>query len=308
MQQAKKSHFQYISTIAHSGFITDVKICLKHNLLLLVNYSSGTVMVHNLTTREKMFDVNVGGYCYYVALDYTDPDCTLPCIISTSDSYGDCGLRKHSLDTKQLIWKGPCTLSSARGLYVDQEKKQVYVTERDSGLLRVFSCVDGSLVTQFKVGAVTDVTMSLGTLVVCDKDAGCIKFLSPTDGSLIRKIGENGESIGKLNYPRGVIVDPITRNLIVSDSDNHRIQIFTWNGEYLESVGKKGSGEAELNTPFGIVLNSITGELFVSDCYNYRVIVFKYDSLISGKSEVRFKNMLSKSLHESLLSDIEFSL
>ena len=55
--------------------------------------------------------------------------------------------------------------------------------------------------------------------------------------------------------------------------DNHRIQVFTANGEYISQFGKKGSGEGELNAPMGMAID--TNDLvYVSEWNNHRISIF----------------------------------
>ena len=54
-------------------------------------------------------------------------------------------------------------------------------------------------------------------------------------------------------YPRDVAFDS-AGNVYVADFDNHRIQVFTAEGQYLRQFGGEGSGDGELN-PTGICID-----------------------------------------------------
>ena len=59
----------------------------------------------------------------------------------------------------------------------------------------------------------------------------------------------------------------------MADSDNHRIQAFTANGEYIRQFGKKGNVKGELNDPRGIARDS-NDTVYVSEWYNDRISIF----------------------------------
>jgi sugar lactone lactonase YvrE len=54
------------------------------------------------------------------------------------------------------------------------------------------------------------------------------------------------------------------------DSRNHRIQVFTKDGEFLATCGKLGTGPVEFNMPWGIHIDA-NDDVFVADWKNNRV-------------------------------------
>ena len=75
-------------------------------------------------------------------------------------------------------------------------------------------------------------------------------------------------------YPQGLAFDTLGR-LYVSDTENHRIQVFTISGGtpvYWTTIGTgiAGTGNNQFNYPYHIALNS-ANELFVADSENHRV-------------------------------------
>ncbi len=61
--------------------------------------------------------------------------------------------------------------------------------------------------------------------MVCEKGGGHVSILSPS-GKKIRSFGTSGSGPGQFKYPHGIAVDG-EGNVLVADSDNHRIQQFT---------------------------------------------------------------------------------
>jgi DNA-binding beta-propeller fold protein YncE len=58
--------------------------------------------------------------------------------------------------------------------------------------------------------------------------------------------------------------------VIVVDSGNNRLQVFTPDGKLVTQYGKAGNGEGEFNRPWGIALDK-DGNIYVADWKNHRV-------------------------------------
>ena len=95
-----------------------------------------------------------------------------------------------------------------------------------------------------------------------------------------------------LNGPCGIVFDQ-DNNVLIADSQNHRIQKFTGDGQFISSFGVYGNGDGRLNLPWGLGVNQ-EGEIFVADWGNDRIqrfspdgkFVAKYGS--SGRQEGEF--------------------
>jgi DNA-binding beta-propeller fold protein YncE len=72
-----------------------------------------------------------------------------------------------------------------------------------------------------------------------------------------------------LKNPAGIICDA-GGNVMVVDSGNDRLQVFTPDGKALTQCGRNGSGEGEFNKPWGITLDN-EGNIYVADWKNHRV-------------------------------------
>ena len=77
---------------------------------------------------------------------------------------------------------------------------------------------------------------------------------------------------GDLNGPMGLRFDK-DDNLYISDSFNHRIQVFTKDGTFLRKFGEFGDGDGQLNLPWGLDIDS-EGCVYVADWKNARVQKF----------------------------------
>ena len=60
---------------------------------------------------------------------------------------------------------------------------------------------------------------------------------------------------------------------IIADKDNHRVQIFTVEGDYLMDFGEKGQKNGQFNYPWDVACNS-KDQILVSDTRNHRVQLF----------------------------------
>ncbi|MFL6590520.1 MAG: NHL repeat-containing protein [Chthoniobacterales bacterium] len=87
--------------------------------------------------------------------------------------------------------------------------------------------------------------------------------------------GGKGAARGQFDFPRGIAADP-SGNILVSDSNNGRIQKFAPNGAFISFFGTMGNGPGELKDPNGLAIDS-RGNVYVADCGNHRVQKFAPD-------------------------------
>eukprot|EP00731_Ephydatia_muelleri_P036509 Em0268g1a len=94
-------------------------------------------------------------------------------------------------------------------------------------------------------------------LYVADTDNQRVQKLT-SSGKFLHKFGKEGSGQGQFNGPVGVIIDS-NNKLIVSDFNNHRIQIFNENGGWLLTihVDGKGSGNHSFQYPWGLALDPL---------------------------------------------------
>ena len=119
------------------------------------------------------------------------------------------------------------------------------------------------------------------------------------------------KSPGELKYPRSLAIHYKTGNIYIADSDNHRVQVFSCNGDYLfmfsqnmylpsgicisqnkvlvtqllghcinmyelegkliRSVGSEGNGEAQFKHPLDLDVSDRNTNIYVCDCDNHRI-------------------------------------
>ena len=94
------------------------------------------------------------------------------------------------------------------------------------------------------------------------------------DGHFVATTGKKGAESLQFNYPAGIRVHPITKNVYVCDLVNHRIQILNFDDlTFYGSFGKSGSGGGEFNCPMDVAFDS-HGNVYISDYQNHRIQVF----------------------------------
>ena len=100
--------------------------------------------------------------------------------------------------------------------------------------------------------------------------------------------GKEGSSVGMFNSPWGVAVNA-KAEIAVTDSWNHRVQIFNSDGKYLRSFGQKGKKTGEFKYPRGIAFHK-NGNIFVADQENHRIQIFsgvdEYLGMFGGKGSL----------------------
>jgi DNA-binding beta-propeller fold protein YncE len=87
--------------------------------------------------------------------------------------------------------------------------------------------------------------------------------------------GSAGAGDGQFNYPRAIAIAP-DGNVYVADSENHRIQVFTPDGDFVNQWGSYGSGPGQFDVPQGIAIDA-GGLVYVGDRNNSRIQKFTPD-------------------------------
>jgi ABC-type Fe3+ transport system permease subunit/DNA-binding beta-propeller fold protein YncE len=90
--------------------------------------------------------------------------------------------------------------------------------------------------------------------------------------NFIQAFGSPGTAPGQLNRAEGLGIDANDR-VFVADSCNHRIQIFSRDGQFLSVFGRAGSAAGELSYPYDVRIDA-EGNRFVCEFGNSRVQIF----------------------------------
>ena len=105
---------------------------------------------------------------------------------------------------------------------------------------------------------------------------GRLGAVAAAGAGCVRVIGSQGAGNGLFSSPYGGVAFDGEGNLVVSDGDNHRIQVFRYSdGTHLRSIGSEGAGNGQFNQPWGIAFDG-AGHIIVSEHSGHRVQVLRY--------------------------------
>ena len=90
--------------------------------------------------------------------------------------------------------------------------------------------------------------------------------------NFLQAFGAPGTSKAELNRAEGLGIGP-DDSIYVADSCNHRIQVFSPDGQFLHSFGRAGSAPGEMSYPYDIRIDA-DGNRFVCEFGNSRVQIF----------------------------------
>jgi DNA-binding beta-propeller fold protein YncE len=94
----------------------------------------------------------------------------------------------------------------------------------------------------------------------------------PTEPSLVRQFGTAGTGPGEFNRAEGLGIDARDR-IYVADSCNHRVQIFSPDGQFIAAYGKPGTAPGEMSYPYDVRVDA-QGFQYVCEFGNSRVQIF----------------------------------
>ncbi|XP_068675471.1 tripartite motif-containing protein 2-like [Montipora foliosa] len=238
-----------------------------------VSQKTGTIAVADSRNRRiQLFssegkfrrEVRLNGVPFSVA--FTDSG-NLLTLIPESDNklrlFSEEGHLIKQINDKHL--DDPCTLfiaSDGRIIITDYGDKKIKVLSPDGNdLLQSFSAPDCD---EFPFCAI----YYQNKFFVSYVPANCVKVFDRT-GVYLLDIGCKGSNDGQFFGCRGLVIDKYNR-LIVCDTSNHRLQLFTRSGKFLSKI----DGHYFKNGfPIHVAINS-GGSLIVGDHLNNRISVF----------------------------------
>jgi len=85
---------------------------------------------------------------------------------------------------------------------------------------------------------------------------------------------QRGQADGQFHYPQGLVFDHHRGLLLVADSWNHRVQVFSCDddgGSLVSKFGKQGFQPGQFCRPYGIVIDHDHNRILITDSVNNRV-------------------------------------
>ena len=92
--------------------------------------------------------------------------------------------------------------------------------------------------------------------------------IKPRQFRPVLSFGQEGSSDGMFSENWGVAVNE-RKEIAVTETGNHRIQVFSSYGTHLRSFGRKGDQQREFNCPIGIAFHN--DNIIVADHNNHRI-------------------------------------
>merc|ERR1712192_359657 len=124
-----------------------------------------------------------------------------------------------------------------------------------------------------------------GKFYISDLGLHHIYVMDSATGQLLLKVGKYGSEAGCLDSPAGLAVDD-DGNMLVADSKNHRISVFSPKGDFL-GVSKL----PEVKRPSSLLLEPNTNQLFVLNLAGYIALVkYKLGSLLKSWCKLSTKS------------------
>ncbi len=198
---------------------------------------------------------------------------------ATEEDLGGSGMR--ALGRAFLPLESGTTVAQPTGLALSPDERTLYVASNAAGrviavdlekaAMRRFA-VSGDLIPSNPFGVATDAD---GNVYMTDHTRGRVVVFG-ADGKFVRKFGE-----GKLERATGIAIDRRRQVVYVtagvsSESQHHRVEVFSLKGDHLRTIGTRGHGPGEFNFPANLAV-APSGELYVADMLNFRVQVFDPD-------------------------------
>ena len=159
------------------------------------------------------------------------------------------------------------------GIAVSPVTGSVFVADNDNRVIHVFNVEKKHVRTFSQLGAGErhlnaprgmDISADGLLYIVCNH---CV-YVFTEDDTLIRTIGQ-----GKLLFPMDVLLHS-SGLVYVADSWNHRIAVFSQEGELVHTFGSERGRKGELQHPSELATSLDGHHLYVSDQFNHRVQVF----------------------------------
>jgi len=180
--------------------------------------------------------------------------------------------RVHVFDAGENTYaafpRGGTTLTSPVDIAIDESGGLIYVTDSKQGVVKVFKDYGKNFDSEFGGDVFerpTGITVNRSTaelLVVDTLGARVFRFDLSTRAPK-GSFGGGGTSDGMFHYPTLISVTP-TGNIIVTDSLNFRVQVFSPEGRFLWKIGGMGDSPGAFSRPKGVASDS-DGNIYVVD-------------------------------------------
>ncbi|MDA3788886.1 MAG: 6-bladed beta-propeller [Desulfobacula sp.] len=164
--------------------------------------------------------------------------------------------------------KNKTKFSSPIDLAIDNKRGRIFVSDSQQGVVKIFDGKGKKYTGEIGKGVFerpTGIAINENTseLLVIDTLSSNIFRYNLETLSLIGIFGQSGIKSGKLHYPTNIFVGK-DGSIIVSDSLNFRVQVFSSNGTFQRTFGSAGDNPGYFTRPKGVASDS-EGNIYVVD-------------------------------------------
>jgi len=168
------------------------------------------------------------------------PTCT-----QATMSEGEARIR-FSIGTEQS-GKADGVFSNPRGLAFDHHRRHLFVVDCNNYRVQVFSSIEDDACGGEFLSA----------------------FSSFAGSPRVRRFAFDNDA---LLSPWGIAIDHDHDRLVLADSGNHRVQLWSLSEQsFLSSVGQRGT-HLELRNPLGVAIDKHHDRIVITDTYNHRLV------------------------------------
>ena len=167
-------------------------------------------------------------------------------------------------------------LAAPVGIDVDSNGL-IYVTDAKDGAVKIFKDRGRQFVSELgrdNLQRPTGIAVNVKTseLLVVDTLQSTVFRYDLASHAPKGAFGGNGRAAGQFHYPTQICVTS-AGNIIVSDSLNFRVQVFSSDGRFLNTFGQMGHGPGTFSRPKGVASDS-AGNIYVVDALFDNVQMF----------------------------------
>lgn len=148
-----------------------------------------------------------------------------------------------------------------------------------SSRIRLFSQTGSFLGYLYEVPGLPEIPPWIRGLAVDSKGAVYVSVFNydeinkhASNGTYLRDWGSRTLDAGKFRRPDTMALTP-SGDVLVPDSANHKIQVFSPYGSFKAIIGQEGSGPGEFSVPYDVTTD-VNGNIYVAELGNSRIQVF----------------------------------
>jgi len=183
--------------------------------------------------------------------------------------------------------EGPLQFDSPWGIAIDHDHDRIITTH--SCRVQVWSASDQSFLSCVGKGGSGDLEFASAhgiaidkhhhRIIIADFNNNRVVFLSLIDLSFLFSVGGGyrGSLPGEVNHPSAVAIDHERHRIIVADSFNHRVQVWSLiDGSFLFEFGSYGKQPGQFALPLGVCVAN-QGRIIVAEFHGSQLQAFTHE-------------------------------